>query len=82
MFPTRFWLRSLIDGEMSDVERLWSYSQSWLIRSDAFPNGMVNHLTDVTATGGKRQMIHTSHFLSKGANVKIINCCMQLSWHG
>ena len=43
---------------------------------------MVNHLTDVPAAGGKRQMIHASHLFSKGADVKIINCLPQLSRRG
>jgi hypothetical protein len=40
---------------------------------------MVNHFANVPPTGGKRQMIHASHLLSKGADMKIINCLPQLS---
>ena len=64
------------------AEHLWSDSQSRLIRPYALSNGMVNHFADVPAAGGKRHMIHASHLLSKGADVKIINCLPQLSLRG
>jgi hypothetical protein len=76
-------LAALIHREKSGrPEYLRSDAQSGFIKLHALSNGMVNHLTDVPAPGGQRQMIHPSHLLSKGADVKIINCLPQLSLRG
>jgi hypothetical protein len=82
IFLTLFWLRFFIVGRADCAEHLRSDSQSWFIRLQALSNGMVNHLTDVPAAGGKRQMIHASHLLAKGPDVKVINCLPQLSLRG
>ncbi len=45
---------------------------------------MINHFADVPAAGGQRQMIHASHLLAKGADMKIINSRAQIplrGWH-
>ena len=40
---------------------------------------MINHFPNVSAAGSKRQMIHASHFLSKGTDMKIVDCLPQFS---
>jgi hypothetical protein len=75
-------VRSSIVVRADCAEHLRSESQSWFIKLHAFSSGMVNHFADVPATGGKRQMIHASHLLTKGADVKIINCLPQSSLRG
>ena len=69
----------LTGHEAGAAEYLWSDAQSGSGRLRALLNRVVNHLPNIPAAGGKGQVIHASHLLSKGADVKIINCLPPLS---
>jgi hypothetical protein len=40
---------------------------------------VIDHFADVPAPSGERQVIHASHFLSKGADVEIVDCLPQFA---